>query len=134
MADHVVSCADLESITDSLEAAVKAARHGDRVVLNMDQAKTLLETIAELWDEIAESKEAGERKPKFFHVAKPGEIYLQASTISLVILDPQGNAIVQTISGATIKVEALQWGLMRDAFHAAIDLEDVRSTQGLVSA
>ena len=140
--DHEVSCLDLEDISESFAAAIDKAtdRVADRIVLSIDQADALLGCFNELWDEVAvkgssPSKASRHGKPLFFLLKNMNDsIYLSPRAIALITQDRSGNASVVTVNGSILGIEALQWAMMRDLFHEAIELKVVQSTGGIVKA
>lgn len=120
-----------DDISERLAARVASAKTGDRIILSPAQANALCATI----DELAEESDNSIGKPKFFHVRNQTEFYFQPAAVAVVLLDPKtGNAVVNLVNGGNLIVEALQWRLMRESFESAVDLEEIRSTSGMVSA
>jgi hypothetical protein len=136
--DHEVSCLDIEDISESFAAAIGKAtdRVFDRIVLSVDQADALLGCFNELWDEVTESSRSRPNprwRPLFFLLKNINDsVYLSPRAIALVTQDHSGNANVVTVNGSILGIEALQWAMMRDLFHEAIDLKVVQSTSGIV--
>lgn len=105
----------------------------NRVVLNRDQVVALLAEIEEEM-EFEENEPAAGPRAQFFHVKNPVEVYFQPAAIALVIVNNKGDAMLSLVNGGNIAVEALQWQIMKKSFEAAVEVEEITSTSGLVKA
>lgn len=116
-----------QALIDALTNAVKSGHELNTRVL----------VILQCFEELREDRELAEGcdKPLFFLLEQPsGQVYLNPAAIALVTRDAYGNADIVTVNGSVLGIEALQWQLMVEAFHRAIDLRVIKSSSGLVSA
>lgn len=132
--DRLLVAGETEEIMDALERSYKELKKGEHIIVSQTLARDLLNEISEVYTENAELSALPPSKPRMLYMEKPINAYINPGAIALIVFDPQGNAGIQTVNGALIQVEALQWQMMREKFHESVDLVVVKSTQGLVSA
>jgi hypothetical protein len=127
--DREISAQELDDISECFAFVVRQADAGDRIVLTLDQAQVLRDCLDELDDPIEAA--AGSRKPTFFAVGE--ECYFNIASIAMVIRKPNGDVALLTVNNSVINIEALQWQMMKEQFHSAIDLRTIKTTGGLVA-
>ena len=128
MDHHPGTIAREDVLLDHLLRLSQQMKSGDRLVLSMEQVNEVIACVAE-----ADNAPAAPRPP-LFYFEKPANFYLNPRAVAFIGFDKDGQALVQTVNGALIRVEALQWQLMQQDFREGFQILTVRSTGGLVSA